>query len=60
MLDLMSTGFVRMDAGTPNEVYVWPYFVAKPLESLTPPEKVDLMRLVTAGDVMSMQEIRQL
>ncbi|WP_245294701.1 hypothetical protein [Rhizobium rhizosphaerae] len=56
MLDLMSTGFVRMDAGTPNEVYVWPYFVAKPLESLTPPEKVDLMRLVTAGDVMSMQE----
>ncbi|OLP58783.1 hypothetical protein BJF93_17145 [Xaviernesmea oryzae] len=56
MLDLLSTGFVKMDAGTPDEVYVWPYFVAKPLASLTPPEKVDLMRLVTAGDVMAMQE----
>jgi hypothetical protein len=56
MLDVLSTGFTVVDKGTPDEMYVWPYFAAKPLDSLTPPEKVDLMRLVTAGDVASMQE----
>jgi hypothetical protein len=56
MLDLLSTGFTVIDKGTPDEMYVWPYFAAKPLASLTAPEKVDLMRLVTAGDVASMQE----
>ncbi|KQS80530.1 hypothetical protein ASG25_02765 [Rhizobium sp. Leaf384] len=56
MLDVLSTGFTVIDKGTPDEMYVWPYFAAKPLDSLTPPEKVDLMRLVTAGDVASMQE----
>ncbi|SES14280.1 hypothetical protein [Rhizobium sp. NFR03] len=56
MLDVLSTGFTVIDKGTPDEMYVWPYFAAKSLDSLTPPEKVDLMRLVTAGDVASMQE----
>ncbi|TCM57737.1 hypothetical protein C8J36_102540 [Rhizobium sp. PP-F2F-G48] len=56
MLDVLSTGFTVIDKGTPDEMYVWPYFAAKPLDSLTPPEKVDLMRLVTAGDVAAMQE----
>jgi hypothetical protein len=56
LLDLMSTGFVHVDKGTPDEVYVWPYFAEKPLASLTPPEKVDLFRLVTAGDFAGMEE----
>lgn len=56
MLDLLSTGFVRLEPGTPDEMYVWPYFVGRPLDQLTPPEKVDLLRLVTAGDVAAMQE----
>lgn len=56
MLDLLSTGFVLMDKGTPEETYVWPYFVAKPLSTLTPPEKVDLFRLITAGDFVDMEE----
>ncbi len=56
LLDLLSTGFVNVDKGTPDEMYVWPYFAEKPLESLTPPEKVDLFRLVTAGDFASMEE----
>ncbi|MET0358905.1 MAG: hypothetical protein ABW055_05660 [Pararhizobium sp.] len=56
MLDVLSTGFTVIDKGTPDEMYVWPYFAAKSLDSLTPPEKVDLMRLVTAGDVAAMQE----
>lgn len=56
LLDVLSTGFVEMEKGTPEAMYVWPYFAAKPLTSLTPPEKVDLFRLVTAGDFAGMQE----
>ena len=56
MLDLLSTGFVNVDKGTPDELYIWPYFAEKPLASLTPPEKVDLLRLVTAGDYAGMEE----
>lgn len=56
LLDVLSTGFVEMDKGTPEAMYVWPYFAAKPLASLTPSEKVDLFRLVTAGDFAEMQE----
>jgi hypothetical protein len=55
LIDLLNTGFVRIDAGEPNETYVWPYFAAVPLESLTAPQKVELLRLVTAGDVEDMK-----
>ncbi|AWM24271.1 hypothetical protein [Sinorhizobium fredii] len=57
LLDVLSTGFVLADKGTPEEAYVWPYFAEKPLASLTPPEKVDLFRLVTAGDFAGMEEL---
>lgn len=56
LLDVLSTGFVLTEKGTPDEAYVWPYFTEKPLASLTPPEKVDLFRLVTAGDFAEMEE----
>ncbi|APO67004.1 hypothetical protein IE4872_CH01356 [Rhizobium gallicum] len=56
MLDVISTGFVHVGAGTPNEMYVWPYFAEKDLKALTPPERVELLRIVTAGDLSDMQE----
>lgn len=56
LLDILSTGFVQMDKGTPEETYVWPYFAGKSLGLLTPQEKVELLRIVTAGDVAEMQE----
>jgi hypothetical protein len=56
MLDVLSTGVARVDAGTPEETYVWPYFVGKQLSALTPPERVELLRIVTAGDLMGMEE----
>ena len=55
LIDLLNAGFVRFDAGGPNETYVWPYFVALPLDGLTAPQRVDLLRLVTAGDVEDMK-----
>lgn len=56
ILDIISTGFVHVGQGTPNEMYVWPYFAEKDLKTLTPPEKVELLRIVTAGDLSDMME----
>jgi hypothetical protein len=56
MLDLLSTGYAHVNVGTPDEAYVWPYFTEKKLDTLTPSEKVDLMRIVTAGDFADMLE----
>jgi hypothetical protein len=56
LLDILSTGYARVDAGTPEEAYVWPYFANKSLATLTPPDKVELLRIVTAGDLADMQE----
>lgn len=56
MIDVLSTGFVHVEKGTPDEAYVWPYFAEKSISSLTAPEKVDLMRIVTAGDYQGMLE----
>ena len=56
LLDIISTSAAHVDKGTPNELYVWPYFAEKPLDSLTPPEIVELYRIVTAADVADMKE----
>jgi hypothetical protein len=54
LIDTLETGFVRVDVGTPNEMYVWPYFAQVPLNTLGPPEIVELLRLVTAYDHQQM------
>lgn len=56
LLDIISTGAARVDTGTPEEMYVWPYFAEKPLDKLSPPEIVELYRIVTASDVTDMKE----
>ncbi|CDN91319.1 hypothetical protein [Agrobacterium tumefaciens] len=56
IIDLLSTGYAHVDAGTPDEAYVFPYFAGKPLNTLTAPEKVELLRIITAGDLADMQE----
>jgi hypothetical protein len=56
LLDILATGFTHVGVGTPDEMYVWPYFAEKSLATLTPPEKVELLRIVTAGDFADMKE----
>lgn len=56
ILDLVSTGYAHLNPGEPDETYVWPYFAEKGLGSLSAPEKVELLRIVTAGDLGGMQE----
>lgn len=54
--EIMEAGYVRLGAGTENELYVWPYFFALPLEGLSAPQRVELFKLVTAGDYNDMLE----
>jgi hypothetical protein len=55
LYEVLDTGFVMLDAGTPDEIYVWPYFYAVPLEDLDPRQRVELFKLVTAGDYEDMK-----
>ncbi len=56
IIDLLSVGYAHVDVGTPDEMYVFPYFAGKSLTTLTAPEKVELLRIITAGDLADMQE----
>jgi len=51
LIEVLEAGFVHVDPGTENEIYIWPYFFAWPFDKLTPQMKVELYRILTAGDV---------
>ncbi len=53
--EVMSAGFVHMDPGTQNDFYVWPYFFAIPLDKLSAAQRVELFKIVTAGDYEDMK-----
>lgn len=55
MEEVLSAGFVHLDAGTPQELYVWPYFFAYPLDKLDAKQRVELFKIVTAGDYEEMK-----
>lgn len=56
LADVLDAGFVHVDAGTPQEMYVWPYFSRYPIQDLTPEQKVELFRIVTSGDFAEMEQ----
>lgn len=56
LADILDAGYMHVDKGTAQEMYVWPYFARYPLEELTPEQKVELFRIVTAGDFAAMEE----
>ncbi|MGF9692786.1 hypothetical protein AAIH46_08210 [Rhizobium sp. 0TCS1.26] len=56
ILDVLQTGAAHVGVGTADEMYVWPYFVGKPVTGLSAPERVELLRLITAGDLVAMEE----
>lgn len=53
--EVLEAGYVHLEPGTDGEIFVWPYFFAVPLDSLTAPQRVELFRLVTAGDYEDMR-----
>ena len=50
LLETLQAGYIRLDPGGENELYMWPYFTQVNLEKLTKPQLVELFELVTAGD----------
>lgn len=52
---VLEAGYVHVDVGTPEELYVWPYFARYPIDKLTPPQMVELFRLLTASDFEEMK-----
>ncbi|WP_334174680.1 hypothetical protein [Pseudoxanthobacter sp.] len=54
LLDLLESGWVVTDPGTPKETYVWPYFAVYPIGRLTPAQQVEVLRVLTASDVDEM------
>ena len=54
--EVLEAGFVRMDKGTENEIYVWPYFFAYPLDKLNQRQRVELFRIATFGDYQDMKD----
>ena len=55
LLEVLEAGYVHLNAGTPEELYVWPYFFAVPLDKLTDMQRVELFKLVTSGDYEDMK-----
>lgn len=54
VIEVLETGFVHVDQGTPDEMYVWPYFARVPLKTLTPAQKVELFKFITGSDYKEM------
>lgn len=54
LLEVLESGFLHVDEGTPQEMYLWPYFARYPIEDLTPAQMVELFTLLTAGDYQDM------
>jgi hypothetical protein len=54
LITILETQPARIEAGTPRETYLWPYFARLPVKSLTPAQKVELFRVVTGSDYQAM------
>jgi len=54
LIEVLDAGYVHVDAGTPDDMYIWPYFARYPVDQLSPPQIVELFKLVYAGDYQDM------
>lgn len=55
LIEVLEAGYVHVDPGTPDEIYIWPYFARYPVDALTPPQLVELFKLVFSGDYEDMK-----
>lgn len=54
MADILETGYVVTKIDRHAELYLWPYFAGIGLKDLTPPQKVQLFRLMPIDKAKSM------
>ena len=57
LAEILESDFVVVDQGTPQEMYVWPYFAHYPLSALNETQMVELFRLVTSADFDEMDAL---
>jgi len=56
LLEVMEAGFVHVDVGTEQEMYIWPYYARYPIDAYTPEQMVELFTLLTAFDFEEMKD----
>jgi hypothetical protein len=54
LIQILESGVVHVDKGTPQDMYVWPYFARMPLDGLNPAQKVQLFKIITGTDYKDM------
>jgi hypothetical protein len=54
LITILESNFVHVDQGTPQEIFLWPYFARLPLKTLTSEQKVELFRIITGADYKDM------
>lgn len=55
LVEVLESGWVNIEKGKPQEMYIWPYFAQYPLDKLTGAQLVELFEIVTAYDYKEMQ-----
>ncbi len=55
LMEVLESGWVHVDVGTPQEMYIWPYFARYPLDKLDSRQMVEMYRLLTAADYDEMK-----
>jgi hypothetical protein len=53
-IEILEAGYVHVDQGTAEDMYVWPYFARMPLKALTPAQRVELFKIITGSDYKDM------
>lgn len=56
LTEVLQAGYIHLDPGKPQEAYVWPYFAYYPLDKLSPPQMVELFKIITGQDFADMKE----
>jgi hypothetical protein len=54
LFNLLTTGYAIKNAGTKDEMIVWPYHAAIPLTALTPSQEVEIYRFLVPARVKEM------
>jgi hypothetical protein len=54
LIEILETGAVHVDKGTPQDMYVWPYFARTPIKALSAAQKVELFKIITGADYKDM------
>lgn len=57
LIDLLNSGYAHLEQGSEQEIYVWPYFFAIPLDKLSKPQMVEAYQIMTSGDFETMKEV---